>query len=44
MVNASTPMLKTKAARQWMVTTLRMCVSVTSTSDVANAIPQVKAK
>ena len=43
MVNASTPMLNAKAARQWTVTTLRMCWLVISTSAVANAIPQVKA-
>ena len=44
MVNAMTPMLNAKAAKQWMVTILRMCDSVTVTSDVANAMPQVKAK
>jgi len=43
-VKARTPMLNAKAARQWKVTTLRTLRSVTSTSDVANAIPQVKAK
>ena len=43
-MNASTPILKAKPAKQWKVTTLRMLRSVTSTSDVANAIPHVNAK
>ena len=40
MVNASTPMLNTKAARQWTVTTRRMRSLVMVTSDVWNVIPQ----
>ena len=44
MVKASTPMLKRERGEAVDVTTLRMCCSVICTSDVANAIPQVKAK
>ena len=44
MVKAITPMLNAKAARQWIVTILRIRVPVRTTSDVANAIPQVKEK
>src|SRR4029078_10577782 len=44
MVKAGTPMLNAHGARQWIVTVLRICVSVITTSDVAKAIPQVKAK
>jgi hypothetical protein len=44
MVKASTPMLKAKAARQWNRHDLADALVLMMTSDVANAIPQVKAK
>ncbi len=44
MVKASTPMLNTKAASEWTVTTRRMAGLLMVTSDVWNVIPSVKAK
>ena len=44
MVKASTPMLKTNAARQWRVTTRRMCVVGDRHVGGLEGHPEVKAK